>query len=90
MDMSSRRATSKKKLNKKNKKKDNEQLFYEGALDMKWYITNEAHSAQLVMIISYPAIPSRVIVLLKTPRHVIDNLKKKSERKERSFRENRK
>ena len=29
------------------------------------------------MIISYPASPSRVIVLLKTLRHVIDNLKKK-------------
>ena len=56
---------------------------------MKCYITNEARSAQLVMI-SYPASPSRVIVLLKTPGHVIDNLKKKSERKERSFRENRK
>ena len=35
IDMSSRRATLKKKLNKKNKKTDNEQLFYEGALDMK-------------------------------------------------------
>ena len=56
---------------------------------MKSYITNEAHSADLVMIISYPASPSRIIVLLKTLRHIIDNLKKKSERKERSFRENR-
>ena len=42
------------------------------------------------MIISYPASPSRIIVLLKTLRHIIENLKKKSERKERSFRENRK
>ena len=42
------------------------------------------------MIISYPASPSRIIVLLKILRHIIDNLKKKSERKERSFRENRK
>ena len=42
------------------------------------------------MIISYPASPSRIIVLLKTLRHVIENLKKKIERKERSFRENRK
>ena len=33
IDMSSRRATLKKK--QKNKKTDNEQLFYEGALDMK-------------------------------------------------------
>ena len=41
------------------------------------------------MIISYPASPSRIIVLLKTLRHIIENLKKKSERKERSFRENR-
>ena len=42
------------------------------------------------MIISYPASPSRIIVLLNTLRHIIENLKKKSERKERSFRENRK
>ena len=42
------------------------------------------------MIISYPASPSRIIVLLKTLRHIIENLKKKGERKERSFRENRK
>ena len=42
------------------------------------------------MIISYPAGSSRIIVLLKTLRHIIDNLKKKSERKERSYRENRK
>ena len=42
------------------------------------------------MIISYPASPSRIIVLLKTLRHVIDNLKKKGQRKERSLRENRK
>ena len=31
------------------------------------YISNEARSAELVMIISYPASPSRIIVLLKTP-----------------------
>ena len=37
--------------------------------------------------LSYPASPSRIIILLKT--HIIDNLKIKSERKERSFRENR-
>ena len=55
---------------------------------MKWYITNEARSAELVMIISYPASPSRICVLLKTLRHIIENLKKKSERKERSFWEN--
>ena len=41
------------------------------------------------MIISYPASPSRIIALLKTLRHIIENLKKKSERKERSFRGNR-
>ena len=57
---------------------------------MKWYITNEARSAELVMIISYPANPIRIIVSLKTLRHIIHNLKKKSERKECSFRENRK
>ena len=50
-------------------------------------MTNEARSAELVMIISYLA---RIIVSLKTLRHIIDNLKKKSERKECSFRENRK
>ena len=57
---------------------------------MKLYITNEARSASLVMIISYPASPSRIIVLLKTLQHIIENLKKKGERKERSFTENRK
>ena len=29
------------------------------------------------MIISYPASPSRIIVLLKTLRHIIENRKKK-------------
>ena len=54
-------------------------------------ITNEARSAELVMIISYPVCPSRIVVLLKTLQHIIENLKtKKNERKERSFRENRK
>ena len=42
------------------------------------------------MIVSYPASPSRIILLLKTLRHIIVNLEKKSERKERGFRENRK
>ena len=36
------------------------------------------------MIILYPASPSRIIALLKTLRHIIENLKKKRERKERS------
>ena len=40
-------------------------------------ITNSALRASLVMIISYPASPSRIIVLLKTLRHIIENLKKK-------------
>ena len=44
---------------------------------MKCYITNEARRAELVMIISYPASPSRIIFLLKTLRHIIMNLKKK-------------
>ena len=57
---------------------------------MKLYITNEARSAELVMIISFPASPSRIIVLLKTLRYIIQNLNKKRERKERGFRENRK
>ena len=44
------------------------------------------------MIISYPASPSRIIVLLKTLRHIIDNLKKKKvkERNAAFNRENRK
>ena len=42
------------------------------------------------MIISYAASPSRIIASLKTLGHIIENLKKKSERKERSFWENRK
>ena len=42
------------------------------------------------MIISYSASPSRIIVSLRTLRQIIENLKKKGERKERSFRENRK
>ena len=57
---------------------------------MKRYITNEAPSTELVMVVSYPASLSRIIVLLKTLRHIIENLKKKRERKERTFRENRK
>ena len=44
----------------------------------------------MVMIISYQTSPSRIIVLLKTQLHIIENLKKKIERKERTFRENRK
>ena len=42
------------------------------------------------MIISSPASPSRIIVLLKTLRHIVNNLKKQRERKDRSFRESRK
>ena len=37
------------------------------------------------MIISYPASPSRIIVLLKTLRYIIENLKKKGGRYERSY-----
>ena len=37
-------------------------LVYEGALDMKWWVTKEARSAELVIIILYPASPSRIIV----------------------------
>ena len=36
------------------------------------------------MIFSYPGSPNRIIVLLKTLRHIIEDLKKKSEREERS------
>ena len=31
------------------------------------------------MIISYPASPSRIIVLIKILRHIVENLKKKGE-----------
>ena len=71
--------TEKNKTKQKNVRVHFKQLFYEGALDMKWYMTNVARSAELVVIISYPASPSRIIVLLKTLRHKTDNLKKKWE-----------
>ena len=61
-------------------------------------MTIEARSAELVMIISCPASPSRIIVLLNTLRNIIENLKKKmkerntasekTERKEKFFRSN--
>ena len=41
------------------------------------YNQRGARSAEFVMIISYPASPSRIIVLLKTLRHKVDKLKKK-------------
>ena len=47
---------------------------------MKLYITNEARSAELAVIISYPASPSRIIFLLKTLGDIIENLKIKRER----------
>ena len=34
---------------------------------MKCYITNEARRAELVMIISYPASPSRIIFFIENP-----------------------
>ena len=34
---------------------------------MRWQIANEAHSAELAIIISYPTSASGIIVLLKTP-----------------------
>ena len=42
------------------------------------------------MTISYPASPGGIFLLLKTLRHIIENLRENSERNERSFRENRK
>ena len=53
-------------------------------------MTYNQRDTELVMIISHPASPSRIIVLLKALRHIIENLKKKGERKERSYREIRK
>ena len=53
-------------------------------------MTKKARSAELVMTISYLTSPSRIIVFLKTLRHIIDNLKKKKRKKKRSFGENRK
>ena len=43
--------------------------------------TNQARSAELVMTISYPASPIRIFVLLKILPNIVDNLKKKKERK---------
>ena len=43
------------------------QLFHEGALDMGWKMANDARSAELAIIISYPTSESGIIVLLKTP-----------------------
>ena len=42
------------------------------------------------MIFLYPASPSRIIVLFKTMRYIIENLMRIKEKKERSFRENQK
>ena len=38
----------------------------ERALDMRWKIANEAHSAELTITILYPTIPSEIIVLSKS------------------------
>lgn len=57
-------------------------LFNEGVPDMKKKcITNEAPTAKMVTI-SYPASPSRIIDLVKTLQHIIENLE--DERKARS------
>ena len=50
-------------------------VILRGRAGYEMIITNEARSAELVMIISYPASPSRIIVLLI--RHIIENLKEK-------------
>ena len=42
------------------------------------------------MIFLYPSSPSRIIVLFKTMRYIIENHVKIKEKKERSFRENQK
>ena len=44
---------------------DNQQLFHEWALDMRWQIANEARSAELAIIISYLTSVSGIIVLLR-------------------------
>ena len=46
---------------------DNQQLFHEWALDMRWQIANKARSAELAIIISYltSLSVSGIIVLLK-------------------------
>ena len=41
-------------------------LFHEWALDMRWWVVNEAPSAELAIIMSYPTCASGIIVLLKT------------------------
>ena len=50
------------------------QLFQECGLNMRWWIANEAHSAELAIIISYPTSASGIIVLLKTPTKISMNL----------------
>ena len=46
---------------------DNEQLFRDCALDMRWQIANKARSTELAIIISYLTSTSGIIVLLKMP-----------------------
>ena len=59
-----------------------------------WYphiICNRRGYKNFVSVaLSNPTSPSRMIVLLKSLWHIIENLKTKNERKERSFRQNRK
>ena len=47
-----------------------EHLFHECALDMRWLIANEARSASLARIISYPTSASGIIALLKRPQNI--------------------
>ena len=60
-------------------------LFYRGRAGYEMIIYNQRGA---VLIISYPASPSRIVVLLETLRHIIVNLKKKCEKTESTFKEN--
>ena len=52
-------------LHQVTKKKHTLQCYHKRALDMRRHIANEACSAELAIIISYPTSASGIIVLLK-------------------------
>ena len=49
------------------------QIFHERALDVRWYIANEARSAELALTISYSTSVSKITVLLKTSKELPQN-----------------
>ena len=66
------------------------QLFYEGTLDMKWYKpTRRVAPSWLWLFHIQRALVQNNCSLLKTLRHIIDNLKKKGKERNAAFRGNR-